>query len=237
MIRAIVRRQTLVHTIMPLTTLLIFLSFLTFSFAEAQQPTKISKIAYLVAGSASSISTYIDAFRQGLRESGYVDGKNLAIELRYADGIESRLPQLATELVRRNPDVMFTGNTAASFALKNATATIPIVVVLTGDPVAMGLVESLARPGGNVTGLTRLSNSPEITGKRLEMLKEAFPAIKLIAVLRNPASPSAAPVFKEMEAVAQSLHVYLYPVEIRTPNDFENAFSTITKSRATLSWC
>jgi len=127
---------------------------------------------------------------------------------------------------------MFTANTSAALALKNATATIPIVVVLTADPVAIGLVKSLARPGGNVTGLTRLSNSPETTGKRLEVLKETFPEVKVVAVLRNPDSAYASPVFKEMQAVGQTLGFQLQSVEIRSPNDFDNAFSAIRKNRA-----
>jgi len=200
--------------------------------AEAQQQKEIRKIAYLVAGSAASMSTNIDAFRRGLRDHGLIDRENLIIEYRHAEGIESRLPDLATELVRLKPNVMFTANTSAALALKNATTTIPIVVVLTADPVAIGLVKSLARPGGNVTGLTRLSNSPEIIGKRLEILKETFPRVKVVAVLGNPESASAPSVFKEMEAVGQTLRVHLQWVKIRRPNDFENAFSAIRKTRA-----
>ncbi len=200
--------------------------------AEAQQPKKLIRIAYLVAGSASSSNSTRDAFRQGLRDLGYIEGKNLKIEHRYADGIESRLPELAAELVQLSPDIMFTANSAAALALKNATTTIPIVLVLTADPVAIGLVQSLARPGENITGLTRLSNSPDISGKRLELLKEAFPGVKLVAVLRNPNSPAAAAVFREIGFVAQGLRVEVQPIEIRAPTDFESAFSTITKIRA-----
>jgi putative tryptophan/tyrosine transport system substrate-binding protein len=144
-----------------------------YSTIYAQQQKNSVRIAYLHAGSTSSIST--DAFREGLRNLGYIDGKNLTIEHQYSHRVDSRLPDLATELLRLKPDLIFTANASAALALKNATTTVPIVVVLTADPVAIGLVKSLAQPGSNVTGLTLLSNSPEIIGKRLEILKEAVP--------------------------------------------------------------
>ena len=200
--------------------------------AEAQQSKKVPRIGYLVAGSASSISTYVEAFRKGLRELGYIDGKNILIEYRYAEGHEKRLRDLAEELVRLKVDLIFVGNNRAAQAAKNATGTIPIVVTLTSDPVATGLVRSLARPGENVTGLTRLSSSPELTGKRLELLKEAFPEVRLVAVLRNPESVPATPIFKEMQAAAQTLGVQLEPVDVRQPDDFDKTFTAITKKRA-----
>jgi len=200
--------------------------------SEAQQPKKVAKIGYLVAGSASSISIYVEAFRKALRELGYVEGKNIVIEFRYAEGQEKRLPDLAEELVRAKVDLIFVGNNRAAQVAKNTTTTIPIVVVLTSDPVATGLVNSLAQPGGNVTGLTRLSNSPELAGKRLEVLKEAFPAVRLVAVLRNPEAVSATLIFKELQAAAQALAVQLEPVEVRQLGDFDKAFTAITKKRA-----
>jgi putative tryptophan/tyrosine transport system substrate-binding protein len=199
--------------------------------AEAQQPKKVPRIGYLVAGSASSISTYVEAFRKGLRELGYIDGKNILIEYRYAEGHEKRLPDLAEELVHLKVDLIFVGNNRAAQAAKNATGTIPIVVTLTSDPVATGLIRSLARPGENVTGLTQLSSSPELTGKRLELLKEAFPEVRLVAVLRNPESVPAS-IFKEMQAAAQMLGVQLEPVDVRQPDDFDKNFRAITKKRA-----
>jgi ABC-type uncharacterized transport system substrate-binding protein len=200
---------------------------------DAHEPKKIPRIAYLVAGSASSISTHIDAFRQGLRDLGYVEGKNIVIEYRYAEGKQERLPDLAAELVQLKVDLIFTGNTAAALASKNATSTVPIVVALAGDPVANGVVRSLARPGGNVTGLTRLSSSVELTGKQLELLKEAFPRVSLVAVLwyRDDTRTAARPI-EEMAVAAKALGVQLQSLVVRRPDDIEKAFSTITKNRA-----
>jgi ABC-type uncharacterized transport system substrate-binding protein len=199
---------------------------------EAQQP-KVPRIGFLsFVGHPNSPASNTEAFRQGLRELGYVEGQNIVIEYRYAEGQEKRLPHLAEELVRLKVDLIFVGNNRAAQAAKNATGTIPIVVTLTSDPVATGLIRSLARPGENVTGLTRLSSSPELTGKRLELLKEAFPEVRLVAVLRNPESVPATPIFKEMQAAAQTLGVQLEPVDVRQPDDFDKNFTAITKKRA-----
>ena len=179
-----VNRCSLIRKVVFCSTGGTFLLALCFS-AEAQQQKEIRKIAYLTAGSAASPrSTNNDAFRRGLRDHGLVEGKNLIIEHRYAEGIESRLSDLATELVQLKPDVMFTENTSAALALKNATTTIPIVFVLTADPIAIGLVASLARPGGNITGLTIFG--PELSGKRLALLKRP---LQTLPVWRSYGTP------------------------------------------------
>jgi putative ABC transport system substrate-binding protein len=185
-----------------------------------------------VAGSRSSISTHIEAFRQGLRDLGYVEGKNIVIEYRSAEGdTTNRLPDLAADFVRLKVDIIFTGGNSAVRAAKNATTTIPIVFALTSDPVASRLVTSLARPGGNVTGLTRLSSTPELSGKQLELVKESFPKVSLVAVFRDPSSPSGALVFKEMQVAAPALGVQLLSLEVRGSDDFDKVFSIITDKR------
>jgi putative tryptophan/tyrosine transport system substrate-binding protein len=192
----------------------------TFHLAQAQQPKKIPRIGLLVH--SSSDSPRRDAFLQGLRDLGYVEGKTIAIEYRYTEGELDRLPDLAAELVRLNVDVIVTGAISSVRAVKKATTTIPIVFSV-GDAVDSGLVSSLARPGGNATGLTFLA--PELDGKRLELLKEAFPKVTRVAFLWRV--PSArADLFKEAEAVAKTLGLRLQSVGVRGPDDFESAFKT-----------
>ena len=154
---------------------------------EAQQPTKIPRIGYLTAASLSATPARIEAFRQGLRELGYVEGKNIVIEWRYAEGKLDRLPALAAELVRLKVDVIVTAGPTATRAAKEATSTIPIVMAQDTDPVGNGFVASLARPGGNITGLSTLS--PEISGKQLELLKEIIPKLSRVAVLGTSTRP------------------------------------------------
>jgi putative ABC transport system substrate-binding protein len=201
----------------------------TISFAEAQQTIKIPRIAYLVAGSALATSAHHEAFRKQLGELGYVEGKNIIIEWRFAEGKNERLPDLVAELIRIKVDVIFTGNATAARAAKNGTTTIPIVVALTLDPVANGLVTSLARPGGNITGLTRLSGSPELSGKQLELLKEALPKISLVTVLRARPTErgTAQAAFNEIQVVAQALGVQLQLLEVGRADDFDIAFSAM----------
>jgi putative tryptophan/tyrosine transport system substrate-binding protein len=187
--------------------------------AEAQQAKKIPRIGLLVP--SSSDFTRKDAFLQGLRDLGYVEGKNIAIEYRYTEGELNRLPDLAAELVRLNVDVIVTAAISSVRAAKKATATIPIVFASVGDAVDSGLVSSLARPGGNATGLTFLA--PELDGKRLELLKEAFPKITKVAFLWRMPAARADP-FKEAEAVAKTLGLRLQSVGVRGPDDFESAF-------------
>jgi putative ABC transport system substrate-binding protein len=168
-----------------------------------------------------------DPFVQALRELGYVGGQNIVIEYRYSQGNEDRLRDLAAELVRKKVDVILATSTSAVQAAKKTTSTIPIVMTFVGDPVGSGLVASLARPGGNITGLTILS--PELSGKRLELLKEVLPRVSLIAVLWNPTDKLP---LKETEVAARALGVELQPLGVRDTKDFDEAFSAITSKRA-----
>ena len=200
------------------------------AIVDAQQAKKVPRIGWLLGTSPSSANTArIEAFRQGLRDLGYIEGQNLIIEYRYAEGKADRFPDLAAELVHLKVDVIFAGSTSSVQAAKKATTTVPIVSV-TADPVALGLVASLARPGGNVTGLTNFTS--ELAGKRLELLKETIPRVSRVAVLFYPDAPSAALRMRETEAAAPSLGIKLQPVEVREPNDFEHAFSALKKERA-----
>ena len=197
----------------------------------AQQPAKVPRIGYLSPLSPSSDSTRIEAFRQGLRDFGYVEGQNIAIEYRYAEGKFNRLPDLAAELVRFKVDVIVVASTPGILAAKNATSTIPIVMALSADPVPTGLVSSLACPGGNITGLSLLSG--ELSGKRLELLKEVVPNLSRVAVLWDPVNPATLLQLRETEAAAQVLGVQLQPLEVRGPNpDFERAFQDTAGGQA-----
>jgi len=198
--------------------------------AEAQQPTKLHRIGYLLGASSSFYTARIDAFQQGLNELGYTEGKNIVIEYRYADGKADRLPALAKELVGLKLDVIVATTTPSVLAAKKASATIPIVFVSVADPVASGLVASLARPGGNITGLTILA--PELSGKRLELLKEAVPKATRVAFLWNSANPAQGLLWKESQAAAQELRLQLQSLEVRSSNDFENAFEAALMERA-----
>jgi putative ABC transport system substrate-binding protein len=197
--------------------------------AEAQQPGKIPQIGVLSGGSSSTNSTRIQAFRHGLQESAWVEGQNIIIESRYAEGKLERLPVLAAELVASRVHVIVAQAPAAVRAAKNATSTIPIVMAHGGDPVAQGFVASLARPGSNVTGLSNFS--AELSGKRLELLKEAFPKVSRVAVIWNPEAPGPVLTFKELEIAAKTLKVQLESLQVRGPNDFEGAFQA-AKERA-----
>ena len=205
----------------------------TIHLTEAQQPGKLPQIGVLYPGFSGVSDPPVAGFRQGLRELGYAEGKSIAIEYRDAEGKLDRLPDLAAELVRLKVDVIVAaGGTPAILAAKNATSTIPIVFPTVGDPVALGIVASLARPGGNITGLTLMT--PEFSGKRLEILKEVAPRTRRVAVLGQEANPFSAQDFKEMQPAASALGLELHHIEVRTPNDFESAFSKITDyARAT----
>ena len=197
--------------------------------AEAQQPGKVYRIGYLSA-SFGRASPNAEALRQGLRDLGYVEGQNIAIEYRPAEGNTDRLPSLAAELVRLKVDIIFAaGGTPAVLAAKNATSSIPIVFVGSPDPVASGLVASLARPGGNVTGLT--VGAPGLYGKRLELLKETLPRLSRVGMLLNPANPAADLAFKEVQTAAQDLGVRVQSLEVRSPNDIDTAFEAATKAQ------
>jgi len=197
--------------------------------ASAQQPGKIPRIGYL-GGSSASNPTRIDAFRQGLHELGYVEGKNIAIETQLAEGKQDRERAFAAELVRVKVDVIVTVGSNATRAAKEATSTIPIVMAQDSDPVGSGFVASLARPGGNITGLSTLS--PEVSGKQLELLKEIVPKLSRVAVLGTSTQPGNAQALREMELAAVELGVQLQYLEIRTPKDIETAFRAATKGRA-----
>jgi putative ABC transport system substrate-binding protein len=198
--------------------------------ALAQQPTKIPRIGILIPTSVSNLSARVEAFRQRLRELGYVEGKNISIEYRYADGKLERLPDLADELVRLKVDVIVTPGGSAILAAKKARATMPIVFAGAADPVGSGLVSSLARPGGNITGLSMMA--PDLEGKRLELLKEAFPKVARVAFLRDRSSATANRVLTEMEAAAKALGLKLLSLEVRSLDDFEGAFARAKKERA-----
>jgi putative ABC transport system substrate-binding protein len=197
--------------------------------ARAQQPTKILRIGYLSPTFSSTNSARIEAFRQGLRELGYVEGKNIVIEYRHADGKLDRLAALATELVRLKVDVIVTSSPIPTRAAKEATVTIPIVFAQDSDPVANGFVASLARPGGNITGLSTLA--PELSGKRLELLKEVVPKLSRVAVFGTSTSPSTAPTLKETELAAGAFKVQLQYLDILDPKDIETAFRAASKGR------
>src|SRR5438552_1150062 len=198
--------------------------------AHGQQPAKVPRIGFLSSLSAAAVSDRVDAFRQGLRELGYVEGKNIVIEYRWAEGKTERLPDLAAELVRLKVDVIVTGGPAVNRLAKEATVTIPVVMSFDNDPVGNGFAASLARPGGNVTGLSALS--PEISGKQLELLKEIVPTLSRVAVLGNSAEPANALVLREVELAAGALGVKLQYLDVLGPKDIETAFRAASKGRA-----
>ena len=199
--------------------------------AEAQQPKKVPRIGYLSSFDPATESTRSEAIRLALRELGYIEGQNIAIEYRYAEGKRDRFPELAAELVRLKVDIIVVaGGTGQVRAAKNATKTIPIVMFGTGsDPVETGLVESLARPGGNVTGITILNR--ELGGKRLELLKEAVPKLARVAVLYDPVPGSVIELKEVLPVVARALQLTIQPWEIRGTDDFDRVFAAMGKQR------
>jgi len=200
------------------------------AIAEAQQPKKVPRIGFLTTVSPSTISDRVEAFRQGLRELGYVEGKNIVIEWRYAEGKIDRLPALAAELVRLKVDVIVTAGSPVTRSAKEATVTIPIVMANDSDPVRSGHVASLARPGGNITGLSTLRL--EISGKRLELLKEIIPRLSRVAVLGSSTVPGNAQALKETELAAGAFGVQLQYLDVLSPKDIETAFRAASKGRA-----
>ena len=213
----------------PLWPLAAFVMATAFS-AAAQQPVKVPRIGFLGAASASALANRLEGFRLGMRELGYEEGKNIAIEYRYSEGKFDRLPSLAAELVSSKVDVVVTHGEAAIRALKQATNTIPIVVGVTGDLVVTGHAASLARPGGNVTGF--VDTSPDLSGKRLELLKEVLPKATRIAVLWNGANPVKVLDFKETEKAAQALGLKLESQEVKASEDFASKFRAATAQRS-----
>jgi putative tryptophan/tyrosine transport system substrate-binding protein len=212
-----------------IVVLLVGLALASFRLAEAQQTKKIPRVGVLIGDSASSSAARIEAFRQGLRDLGYVEGQNIGIEYRYAEGVDERVSNLAAELMQLKVDIIITSGTPATQAAKNATKIIPIVMTNVADPIGAGLVASLARPGGNITGMSTLS----LGGKQLELLKEAFPKVSRVAALwtrptRGPPTNSLA----EIKVAAGALQITLQSLEVHGPNDFERAFSAIKKEHA-----
>jgi len=199
--------------------------------AEAQQKKKVPRIGFLSSASPEQFSHAYAAFLQGLRDLGYTEAQNIVIESRWAEGKTERLSDLAAELVRLKVDlIVSTGGTGTAFAVKNATTTIPVVFTAGGDLEKVGLIASLARPGGNLTGLSLLT--VELGTKRLELLKEAFPEARRVAVLGNPANPAYPSQVKEAQAAAKALALQLQILKARGPDEFEPAFSAMSRKRA-----
>jgi putative ABC transport system substrate-binding protein len=198
--------------------------------AAAQQPGRIPRVGYLTNDSISADAPRRDAFKQGLRDLGYVEGQNILVEYRAAEGKIEKLAELAMELARLKPDVIFAFTTAAVQAAKKEMPTVPIISV-TPDPLAAGLVASLARPGGNVTGLSTTAGS-DIYGKYLELLQETVPKLFRVAVLSNPTNPFSPLALKEMETLAPAFKVSLQILDARTPDDLDAAFAAASKERA-----
>jgi putative tryptophan/tyrosine transport system substrate-binding protein len=209
-----------------LTTVLL----VTVSSTEAQQPTKIPRIGYLSASSPSTNMGRTEALRQGLHELGYVEGKNIAIEYRYAEEKLDRLPALAAELVRLNVEVIVTGGPQVTRVAKEATVSIPIIMAFDNDPVGNGFVASLARPGGNITGLATLA--PELSGKRLELLKEIIPKVSRVAVMGTSTNPGDGQALRETELAAGAFGVKLQHLDVLNPKDLETGFRAAAKGRA-----
>jgi ABC-type uncharacterized transport system substrate-binding protein len=198
-------------------------------FAAEGQAVKVWRIGYLDQGSADGNKPYVEAFQQGLRDLGWVEGKNIAMEFRFAEGKTDRLAALAAELVRLKVDLIATSSTPAALAAKRATTTIPIVIGFAADPVGSGIVRSLARPGGNITGWTH--QGLELREKYLELLKEAVPRATRFGILWNPANPVHKSSMKVIEAAAQRLKIELYPAGVQDPKELEGAFSALAGKR------
>ena len=215
-----------------LVTLTVALVLLTLPLpAEAQSAAKSARIGYLATGSASADAPLHEAFRQGLRDRGWIEGQNVAIEYRWADGRLDRLPHLAADLVRLNVDVIFTPSTASTAAARNATRTIPIVMAMVADPVGRGMIASLARPGGNLTGLS-IGVGLGFIGKQLELIKEVVPKVSRVAVLGNPGEPQHKSAVSEAEGAGRVLGVTLQLLEARGPNEFDRAFAAMVRDHA-----
>jgi ABC-type uncharacterized transport system substrate-binding protein len=199
---------------------------------KAQQGASLPRIGLLATGSLSDPRTppFLQAFREGLRARGYVEGQNIAIEERYAEGSYDRLPGLAAELIRLKVNIIVAAGPQAIQAAKQATGTIPIVMASVGDPVATGFVANLARPGGNITGISLMM--PELTGKQLNLLKEVLPKVSRVAFLGNAANPTYAPALRQAQDAARALGLRLQPLAARDRNEIDSAFAAITKERA-----
>ena len=210
--------------------LVIGLALASVELAEAQQAKKVPRIGFLTATSASSQVPRLEAFRQGLRDLGYFEGKTITIEYRFAEEKLDRVPHLAAELVHLKVDIIVTGGGTSTRAAKEATVTIPIVMGFDNDPVGSGFVASLARPGGNITGLSSLS--PEISGKQLELLKEIVPKLSRVAVFGNSSAPGNSQALKEIELASGAFGVKLQYLEVRNATEIETVFRAASKGRA-----
>jgi putative ABC transport system substrate-binding protein len=197
---------------------------------EAETPAKMALIGLLSPFSTSDSAAWHQAFRLGLHDLGWVEGKNLRIEYRYASGSDDRLPALIADLIRLKVDVIVTSVTLDAVAAKKATSTIPIVMAAVGDPVVTGIVPSIRRPGGNITGLSQ--RNPELMGKRLELLRQAVPMLSQVAVLWNPEDPINVSSWKEIQVAAREQRIQLHSLEVRTPSDFAKAFEDAGRARA-----
>lgn len=215
---------------MSIVSLLIAILLLCFGSVGAQQAKKVPLLGVISGGSPSTDAHYHQAFLQGLSELGYVKDKTILIEYRYAEGNRRRFSEFASEMVRLKADVIVVGGATGVREAKNATSTIPIVMTNVSDPVALGFVKSLARPGGNVTGLS--TQAPELSGKRLELLKEIVPNASRIAVLWQPGGPGSALRAEETEAVARSLGMKPQMIEVKAAAEFDGAFAEMKRSRA-----
>ena len=198
-------------------------------FGEAQQPKKIPRIGFLGNSTPALEENLVGPFREGLRDLGYVEGKNIVIEWRWAEGKYERFPTLIAELIAMNVDLIVTAGTPATIALKKATTTLPLVMIAVGDPVGTGLIASLAHPGGNLTGLTSIS--PELDGKRLELLREVVPKISHVAVLWNPTSPLQVVGERETQAAAHAMGIKVLSLGVRAAEELDNAFAAILRER------
>ena len=196
---------------------------------DAQQAARVYRVGVLLSGPVSALAASVQAFREGLRELGYVEGQNLAVELQGMTAAESRLDRLAADLVRSKTDVLVTWGSRATLAAKRATSTVPIVMVAVSDPVWAELVASLSRPGRNVTGITNLA--PDLTGKQLQLLTELRPGVTRIAVLRNATSPASALYWREAQTAGRSSGVELQLVDVRDPRELETAFAAMGRER------
>src|SRR5215510_5928243 len=215
--------------IKPNAVVVLSLVFLSWVQPVSAQNTRLVRIGFLGPNSAASTASRMESLRAGLRELGYVEGKNLVIESRWADGNYDRLPDLAIELVGLKVDLILTSGTPGTSAAKSATATIPIIMVTSGDPVAVGLIASLARPGGNITGLSNFA--PELSAKRVELIKEAFPATQRVGVIFNPDNSINDRNLSAMEQTSKALKVGFQKFAVRSADDFKGAYSAMAKPR------
>jgi putative ABC transport system substrate-binding protein len=214
------------YSIWLLTTVLL----ITFRHVDAQQASKTAQIGFLIVSTPTAIADRLKAFRQGLHELGYVEGKNIVIEQRWAEGKVDRMPELAAELMRLKVDIILSAGPQSTRVAKETTSTTPIVMGFDNDPIGNGFVASLARPGGNITGLSTLA--PEISGKQLELLKEIVPRFSRVAVLGTSIQPGTAQSLKELELAAKKLGVKLQFLDVSSVKDMETSFGAATKGRA-----